>query len=158
MNLYKILQIILCSLPFIGACLLNGKIALNKENRGRQFFMPFIALVYGIVVMIAFEKIHNIVSDLFGYFGLNTIVNSYMIYIMNLLMVVGFIPIAIAFPFMLKIEQVAGYYECKKCGHRYVPTMKAINLAPHMGRTRHMKCPKCGEKSWQKKVISKEDK
>lgn len=74
------------------------------------------------------------------------------------LMVVGFIPIAIAFPFMLKIEQVAGYYECKKCGHRYVPSMKAINLAPHMGRTRHMKCPKCGEKSWQKKVISKEDK
>lgn len=74
------------------------------------------------------------------------------------LMVVGFIPIAVAFPFMLKIEQVAGYYECKKCGHRYVPTMKDINLAPHMGRTRHMKCPKCGEKSWQKKVISKEDK
>ena len=74
------------------------------------------------------------------------------------LMVVGFIPIAIALPFMLKIEQVAGYYECKKCGHRYVPSMKAINLAPHMGRTRHMKCPKCGEKSWQKKVISKEDK
>lgn len=52
--------------------------------------------------------------------------------------------------------QLAGYYECKECGHRYVPTYKAVNLAPHMGRTRYMKCPKCNEKSWQKKVLNKE--
>ena len=68
----------------------------------------------------------------------------------------GFIPAVVGFGFALKIEQVAGYYECKKCGHRYVPTFKAVNLAPHMGRTRKMKCPECGKKSWQKKVISKE--
>lgn len=54
----------------------------------------------------------------------------------------------------LKIEQVAGYYQCKKCGHRYVPTYKAVNMAPHMGRTRYMRCPECGEKSWQKKVLN----
>ena len=30
------------------------------------------------------------------------------------------------------------------------------NLAPHMGRTRYMKCPECGKRSWQKKVLSKE--
>ena len=56
----------------------------------------------------------------------------------------------------LRIEQVAGYYECKACGNRYVPTYKAVNLAPHMGRTRHMKCPQCNRKTWQKKVLSKE--
>ena len=71
-----------------------------------------------------------------------------------LIVVAGMIPILVACPFMLKIEQKAGYYECKKCGHRYVPTFKAVNLAPHMGRTRNMRCPKCGEKSWQKKVLS----
>lgn len=70
------------------------------------------------------------------------------------LIVVGFVPLAVAIPFMLKIEQVAGYYECRCCGHRYVPTYKAINMAPHMGRTRKMRCPECGKKSWQKKVIS----
>ena len=32
------------------------------------------------------------------------------------------IPLLIATPFALKIEQTAGYYECKKCHHRYVPT------------------------------------
>lgn len=58
--------------------------------------------------------------------------------------------------FALRIEQVAGYYKCQKCGHKYVPTYKSVNLAMHMGRTRYMKCPKCGKKSWQKKVIGKE--
>ena len=56
----------------------------------------------------------------------------------------------------LRIEQVAGYYECKECGHRYVPTFKAVNMAMHMGRKRYMCCPKCHKKSWQKKVLNKE--
>jgi transcriptional regulator with XRE-family HTH domain/DNA-directed RNA polymerase subunit RPC12/RpoP len=73
-----------------------------------------------------------------------------------LIVIAGLVPLIIALPFMLKIEQVAGYYECKECGHRYVPTLKQINLSMHMGRTRYMKCPNCGKKSWQKKVISKE--
>ncbi len=68
----------------------------------------------------------------------------------------GVIPAIIGFIFALKIEQVAGYYECSECGHRYVPTFKAVNLAMHMGRTRYMKCPNCGKKSWQRKVVSKE--
>lgn len=68
----------------------------------------------------------------------------------------GFIPCFVGFFYAVKIEQIAGYYECKECGHRYVPTYKAVNLAPHMGRTRKMTCPKCGKKSWQKKVISKD--
>ncbi len=73
-----------------------------------------------------------------------------------LLIVIGVVPFLVAAPVMLKIEQVAGYYECQECGHRYVPTFKAVNLAPHMGRTRKMRCPECGKKSWQKKVLSKE--
>ena len=55
------------------------------------------------------------------------------------------------------IEQKAGYYECRSCGHRYVPTYWQTNLAPHTGRTRYMKCPKCGKRSWQRKVLTKED-
>ena len=55
----------------------------------------------------------------------------------------------------LKIEQVVGYYECGKCGHKYVPTYLAVTLAPHVNRTRYMKCPNCGKYSWNKKVISK---
>ena len=69
---------------------------------------------------------------------------------------VGLVQFIVLVFFALRIEQVAGYYECRKCGHRYVPTFGQVNRAMHMGRTRYMKCPKCGEKSWQKKVISKE--
>ncbi len=72
------------------------------------------------------------------------------------LMFSGFIPCFAGFFFALKIEQIAGYYECRHCKHRYVPTMKAINLSMHAGRTRYMKCPNCGKRSWQKKVIGKE--
>ena len=72
------------------------------------------------------------------------------------LMVLGFILFFAGCFYALRIEQVAGYYACKECGHRYVPTYKAVNFAPHMGRTRYMRCPQCGKKSWQKKVLNKE--
>lgn len=53
------------------------------------------------------------------------------------------------------IEQKAGYYECQNCQHRYVPTYWQVNLALHTGTTRYMKCPECGKRSWQKKVLIK---
>ena len=73
-----------------------------------------------------------------------------------MLILIGFIPFVVAVPFMIKIEQTAGYYVCAKCGHKYIPAYKSVFIAMHMGRTRYMKCPKCQQRSWQKKVISKE--
>jgi transcriptional regulator with XRE-family HTH domain/DNA-directed RNA polymerase subunit RPC12/RpoP len=72
------------------------------------------------------------------------------------LIVIGFVPVLVFTPFAILIEQKAGYYECKKCGHRYVPKYATVFFAMHKGRTRYMKCPKCGERSWQKKKIDKE--
>lgn len=72
------------------------------------------------------------------------------------LVVLGFVLFFAGCFYALRIEQVAGYYECKACGHRYVPTYKAVNLAMHLGRTRYMRCPQCGKRSWQKKVLAKE--
>ena len=66
---------------------------------------------------------------------------------------IGLVQFIVCIAFAIRIEQVAGYYECRECGHRYVPSYKSVNFAMHMGRTRYMKCPKCGKKSWQKKVI-----
>ena len=72
------------------------------------------------------------------------------------LIVGGFIPCIIGVGFALRIEQTAGYYECQACSHRYVPSFKSVLFAMHTGRTRYMKCPKCGKRTWQKKVISKD--
>ena len=72
------------------------------------------------------------------------------------LIVLGFVLFLAGCFYALRMEQVAGYYQCKECGHRYEPTYKAVSLAPHMGRARKMKCPQCGKKSWQKKVLTKD--
>ena len=72
------------------------------------------------------------------------------------LIVVGFVLCLIGVAFGIHIEQTAGYYECAKCGHRYVPKYGSVLMAMHFGRTRYMKCPECGKFSWQKKRIGKE--
>ena len=72
------------------------------------------------------------------------------------LVCVGLLPLMIATPYMLRIEQKAGYYHCEECGNRYVPAFKSVIFAQHKGRTRYMRCPRCGKKSWQKKVICKD--
>ena len=55
----------------------------------------------------------------------------------------------------LKFEVDAGYYECKKCNHKFIPTYKEALFAMHMSTTRYLKCPKCHKRSWAKKVMSK---
>lgn len=74
----------------------------------------------------------------------------------GLLVGLSLLPLLIATPFAIKIEQKAGYYECAKCAHRYVPAYKSVFMAAHVNRTRYMRCPACGERSWQKKVLTKE--
>lgn len=72
------------------------------------------------------------------------------------LIAVGVVTCIIGIVYALRIEQTAGYYECAKCHHKYVPTFNSVLWAMHVNRTRYMKCPKCHKKSWQKKVINKD--
>ena len=74
---------------------------------------------------------------------------------MILMMVVGFVVFMVAILFCVLIEQKAGYYECKECHQTFVPTYLQVLFAPHINRTRYMKCPHCGKRAYQKKVISK---
>ena len=69
------------------------------------------------------------------------------------LIVSGFVIALSTAAIALKIEQVAGYYVCGKCGYKYIPSYDQVFFAMHMGRTRHMRCPKCKQKSWNRKVI-----
>ena len=73
----------------------------------------------------------------------------------TLIVVSTFICVAVAF-YALKLEVDAGYYECKKCHHRHIPSFFTVMWAPHIMTTRYLKCPKCGKKSWSKKVMTKE--
>lgn len=72
---------------------------------------------------------------------------------MILMIVIGLLTFILLCLFSLKIEQKAGYYECKECGYKYVPSFISVLMAPHINRSRYMKCPKCGKKSYHKKVL-----
>lgn len=71
------------------------------------------------------------------------------------LIIAGIIPFAIGICYAIRIEQIAGYYECDKCHYKYVPTYKNVFFANHINRTRKMRCPKCNKKTWHKKVITR---
>jgi len=73
------------------------------------------------------------------------------------LIAVSFAVFIVGAAFALRIEQTAGYYECTLCRHKYIPSYSKVLWSMHMGRTRYMKCPHCGKKSWQKKVLDKEE-
>ena len=73
-----------------------------------------------------------------------------------ILFVFAFAFLIVGVSFALKIEAETGYYECQKCHNKYVPKYSSVYFAMHLGTTRYMKCPKCGKRSWQKKVMSKE--
>ena len=58
--------------------------------------------------------------------------------------------------YALKLEVSVGAYKCKNCGHEIVPTYKEAMNAMHMGFTRYLKCPKCGKRTWCKKILTRE--
>ena len=116
---------------------IRQKEAADKRLLSLEVFVGMMALIvlFALIFISAFVEMEN--------------------WLRVVLLAIGFVLFFAGCFYALRIEQVAGYYECKECGHRYVPTYKAVNLAPHMGRTRYMRCPQCGKKSWQKKVLSK---
>ena len=57
--------------------------------------------------------------------------------------------------YALKLEVSVGAYKCKKCGYEIVPTYTEALNAMHMGTTRYLKCPKCGKRTWCKKILKK---
>lgn len=58
----------------------------------------------------------------------------------------------------LGIEVKTGYYKCAECGHIYKPSsFLKTAFATHKFSTRYMKCPKCGKRSWQRKVLTREE-
>lgn len=116
----------------------------QKEQSDKRLL--FVEIVLGIVG----------IFPLIGAFCIAFLVPDMEEWLQEVIIAVGVIPLLVAAPFALRIEQKAGYYKCAKCNHLYVPSYKSVFLAPHINRTRYMKCPKCGEKSWQKKVVSKD--
>ena len=59
--------------------------------------------------------------------------------------------------YALKLEVSVGAYKCKNCGYEIVPTYTQALYAMHRGTTRYLKCPKCNERTWCKKVLKQQN-
>jgi transcriptional regulator with XRE-family HTH domain/DNA-directed RNA polymerase subunit RPC12/RpoP len=116
-------------------------IAKEKEQKDKQLLaLEWVLGFLGLAIIIAMVIPAAFIAES------NPVLAAVMI-------IIGFILMMTAFFFALKIEQIAGYYQCAECGHKHVPTFDAVFMAMHFGRTRHLRCPKCDQKSWQKKVL-----
>ena len=73
------------------------------------------------------------------------------------LIIAGFLQVIPCILISVKIEQKAGYYMCKNCGHRWVPEYKQVFFSPHIGRSRKMTCPHCKVRCYHKKVLTKDE-
>ena len=117
--------------------------ATQKEEADKKMLsMEILVGVFSTIILLSFILMASLAAM--------------QIWLRICLIVGGFILFVIGIFFALKIEQTAGYYQCQKCNHQYVPTFKSVFFAPHINRTRYMRCPKCGKKSWNKKVLNKE--
>ena len=115
----------------------------DAENNKSMLQLEVVIGVIGTVAFLAFVFIAAFVPDL-------------KMWIRLIIIIFGAILFAVSMYYAIKIEREVGYYECPDCGHRYVPGFAAFINAPHMGRTRKMKCPQCGRRNWQKKVLTKD--
>lgn len=116
------------------------ELAKQKEEKDSQLLA--LEYIIGFTASITFMTLIFVAS----YIKMPTIVSIVLI-------VIGSIIFAVGVGYAVRIEQIAGYYECSKCHHKYIPTYQSVLWSIHMGRTRYMKCPKCHEKSWNKKVL-----
>ena len=74
--------------------------------------------------------------------------------IASTLTAVSAVLVVISVFYAAKVEHETGVYECRKCGHIFKPTFKAYILGVHTLTTRHLKCPKCEEKSWCRRKMA----
>lgn len=114
----------------------------KKIDETKNKMLLQLEVIIGILVLIAF----------LGVVLLTNIFVENQTYISSIC-ICSFIIFFIGISFALKIETIAGYYECKKCHHKYIPKYNDVFWSIHFGRTRYLKCPKCNEKSWNKKVV-----
>lgn len=119
---------------------------ITKLKQDREKQLMNLEIFIGILVAMVFLICAFVASFV-------NIENIYKI----LLVVLGLILFLVGGIICLRIEQTVGYYECKRCHYRYIPTYSNILYAMHIGRTRYMKCPKCHKYSWNRKVISRKN-
>ena len=79
--------------------------------------------------------------------------------LVTIVMIVAMILLLVAIFLINRMELDAGPFECKKCHHIFIPTIKeAFWTMPLVGATKYsvrLKCPECSKRTWAKKILPK---
>lgn len=119
--------------------LIELKEVIERSNK-RFLMLEIVLLVISVLTFVIMIYTSSIISE---------------VILKSILIGVACIILALSLIFSFIIEKETGYYECSKCHTRYMPTYKQLFFSTHMGWTRKLRCPNCGKKSWNKKVMSK---
>ena len=112
-------------------------LSLIQEERKKTKFQTIIAVI--VVIVTFFAGLTLIMLS--GFLEMKTL---YRI----LLIVIGAVVILTGIGVAVALEITCGAFECRKCGHRFVPSVGAYLIGLHTLTTRYLKCPKCGKRSW----------
>ena len=115
------------------------QMATNEERYHKRLLHSAVVIV--ATSLIALICLVTLISLLIPECGFQTflIIASFILFI---------IPCVIA----LKFKVETGYYECKNCGHMFVPNYKEIALLMQTPKRRLLKCTKCEKWTWCKKI------
>ena len=53
-----------------------------------------------------------------------------------------------------KLDVSVGTYKCQKCNHEFAPSYLEELFTPHLITSYRFKCPKCGKRTWCKKIVN----
>ena len=120
--------------------LLNMAKREEMQNKKLLFYENIIGIISSVTFIVLIIVAAYLVQSLIARIVLFII--AFLIFIMG---------VSVA----LKIETEAGYYECENCHNKYIPSYKSVYFAMHIGKIRYLKCPKCGKRTWNKKVLKK---
>lgn len=70
------------------------------------------------------------------------------------LVILSGITFIIALTVVIALDYGIGVYECKRCSHKFKPTLRTYIFGAHTLTKRYLKCPHCGEKSFCKRRLS----
>ena len=119
--------------------LMEIKKELEDSNRRlliAEIFIAFISVLSFVLIILCSSRVNSMLVKVCMILG-------------------GVFILAIGIFISIRIERTAGYYECIECHYKYKPTLKQNLLSMHMGWTKRLRCPHCGKKTWNKKILTK---
>ncbi len=112
-------------------------LSLIQEERAKTKFQTIIAVVVVVTTLLAGLALMCVAA----YMEIKTVYRIVFIVLGAVVILTG-IGVAVA------LEITCGAFECRKCGHRFVPSVGAYLMGMHTATTRFLKCPKCKKMSW----------